>query len=222
MSILKRMRDISVATLSEMLEQADDPVKMIDRFLHEQRERMESSERLYRQAVKHADSLREQWLTAKAQREKRAQQAELAVRAGEEQLARLALSERLMYEEREQQYGELYESARQSIAEVEEQLQQMRADYHEVYSKRQYYAARMETLRLHQRMNERAGQNGSILNGRAFERLEDRLSGLEYEARTLKEVRRMTGEALYRAGTAASAALDRELEALKRKLEKEE
>ncbi|WP_166240723.1 PspA/IM30 family protein [Paenibacillus turpanensis] len=221
MSVMKRMRDISVASLNEMLEGAEDPVKMIDRFLAAQRERMEASDRLYRQAMVHAESLRSQWMAAEAQKQKREGQAELAMKAGEEALARLALSEKMMYEEREEQYRELYTNAQSSIAELEEQLRQMRVDYDEVYSKRQYYAARMESIRLQMRMNERAAY-GRGINGRVFDRLEDRLSGLEHEAKALQDVRRLTEQAMYRAGTAVGAALEREMEALKRKLEKEE
>jgi phage shock protein A len=58
MSILKRMRDISIATLNEKLDQAEDPVRLIDRFLAAQSEQIAESEKLYKQVVEHAPALR--------------------------------------------------------------------------------------------------------------------------------------------------------------------
>ncbi len=38
MGIAKRVRDITVATLNDKLERAEDPVKVIDQYLAEQKE----------------------------------------------------------------------------------------------------------------------------------------------------------------------------------------
>jgi phage shock protein A len=105
-------------------------------------------------------------------------------------------------------------------------MKQMRADYQEVAEKRSYYLARMEAARLQQRMNERAGGFGSMYNApRAFNRLEDRVSDMEMQAKTLRDVRRMGGFG-YGGGAAAgyspmNPAVDAELAALRKKLERE-
>jgi len=51
--------------------------------------------------------------------------------------------------------------------------------------------------------------------------LEDRISGMEHEAKSLREVRRMGQEFLTEAGNSVHSVIERELEQLKRKLEKE-
>jgi|GEM_PF-530185 len=222
MSLLRRVRDISVATLNELLEQSEDPVRLIDRYLNAQREQIQETETLYRQCLAHAQSLKNQYLHAEEMKEKRENQALLALKAGEEEMARLALHEKMQYEEKSGRYKLLYEQSRETIAELEEQLQQLKADYDEVADKRDYYIARLETVRLQQRMNERMnGLGGSALNGRAFTRLEDKVSDMELEARTLREIRRIGQETLYRAGQTVRTAIDRELETLRRKLEQE-
>lgn len=221
MSLLRRVRDISVATLNEMLEQAEDPVRVIDRYLAAQREQIHESEKLYRQCLAHAQSLRHQYLNAEEMKQKREQQAMIALKAGEEEMARLALHEKMQYEEKSERYKALYEQSRESIIELEEQLQQLKSDYQEVADKRGYYLARLETARLQQRMNERMSSFGPQLGSRTFSRLEDRISDLELEARTLRDVRRMSHEALFRAGDSVRQAVERELDALRRKLDQE-
>jgi phage shock protein A len=222
MSISRRVRDITLATLHDRLENAEDPVRMIDEFLRSSREQIASAEQLYRQCLKHAENMRNQYLSAAEMVERREQQAAVALKACEEGIARLALQEKLMYEEKAEQYKELYEKAKASLTELEEQLQELKTEYDEVLSKRQYYAARMESIRLQRQMNERLRALGSerVTEG-AFRRLEDRITELELEGRSLRDLRRMTKESLYQAGSAVKATLELELENLRRKLEKE-
>lgn len=217
MSLMRRMRDITVATLNEHLERSEDPVRMIDQYLAAQREQLHQSEKLYQQCVTHAASLRQQYLTALETKEKREHQAKLALKAGEEQMARIVLQEKLQAEEKSEQYRELYEQAKQSILELEEDLQQLKADYQEVVDKRSYYMARMESARLQQRLNARMG-TGQHAAPRMFGRLEDRVSDMEMQARSLRDVRRMSSESYYPAG---NPAVDAELEALRNKLKQE-
>ncbi|CAN7192184.1 PspA/IM30 family protein [Paenibacillus sp. LjRoot153] len=217
MSLFRRMRDITVATLNEHLEKSEDPVRLIDQYLAAQREQLVQSERLYQQCVSHAASLRQQYLTALETKEKREHQALLALKAGEEHMARIVLQEKLQAEEKSVQYHDLYEQAKQSILELDEELQQLKADYKEVADKRSYYLARMESARLQQRMHARSSvtQDGAP---RMFGRLEERVSDMELHARTLRDVRKMGRESYYSGG---NPAVDAEMEALRNRLKQE-
>lgn len=224
MSIMRRVRDITVATLNERLEKAEDPVRLIDQFLWSTREDIIQAEKLYQQYAGHSNHLKAQWLQAEQQKERREQQALTALKAGEEQLARIALHEKASCEERSNQYRELYEQSRQNTIDLEEQLRQMRSEYQTVYDKREYYAARMESLRLQQRMNSRYGGaygEQGVQPGAVFRRLEDRITDMEQEAKSLRDVRRMGQEFLSDAGSTVQSVIERELQQLKRKLEKE-
>ncbi|MNH90342.1 PspA/IM30 family protein [compost metagenome] len=191
---------------------------MIDQYLASQREQLQHSERLYQQCVTHAASLRQQYLTALETKEKREQQALLALKAGEEQMARLVLQEKLQAEEKSEQYRELYEQAKQSILDLDEDLRQLKADYQEISDKRGYYLARMESARLQQRLNARMSSVGQHSTPRMFGRLEERVSDMELHAKSLRDVRQMSREGLYHS---SNPAVDVELEALRKKLNQE-
>ncbi|GFN33345.1 PspA/IM30 family protein [Paenibacillus xylaniclasticus] len=220
MSIMKRVRDITVATLNEHLENAEDPVRLIDQFLWSTREEIIQCEKLYQQYAGHTNHLKAQWLQAEQLKEKREQNAMIALKAGEEHLARIALLEKQSAEERAVQYKELYEQSNQNVLELEEQLRGLRSEYQTVYDKREYYAARMESLRLQQRMNARFGTQGQEPVG-IFRRLEDRINDMELEAKSLRDIRRIGTEFLTETGQRVKSAVENELEQLKRKLEKE-
>lgn len=221
MSVMKRVRDISVATLNDKLEKSQDPVRLIDEFLYNQRQHIQETEKLVQQCAQHAASMRQQAYSAEQTAGKRAEQATLALKADEEHVARIALQDKITNEEKAAQFRQLYEQAQQSLLELEEQLNQLRSDYHEVLGKRQYFAARLESVRLRQRMNERMSAGGG-LNGSVFERLEEKISDLEWESRSLHDLRQAGREALYRAGSQTQAVLERELARLKQKLQEGE
>ncbi|EJW15056.1 PspA/family protein [Paenibacillus alvei DSM 29] len=124
-----------------------------------------------------------------------------------------------MHEDKVQQYSELYEKSKDAILELEEQLNMLKSEYQAVYDKRQYYIARMQTVRLQQQMNERFGQYGVGQVDSMFRRLEDRVSGMEWETQGIQDVRRMSGQTMGNINPERDMALKREMERLKQKLD---
>ncbi|HEY4392051.1 MAG TPA: PspA/IM30 family protein [Paenibacillus sp.] len=215
MSVFRRVRDITLANLNEWLEESQDPVRLIDQFLIETRQEIAEAEKLHYQYAGHTKQLKQQVDQAKVMRDKREEQALLALKAEEEHLAKLALQEKMLYEEKIAQYADLYEQSRQSLQDLESQLNELKTEYQVVYSKRQYYFARMETLRLQQRMNQRMNGFGAQDVPKMFNRLEDRVSDMEWEARSLRELRK-TGQDFV---SQTNSTLDDELSRLKQKLQ---
>jgi len=218
MSLMRRFRDLTVATLNDRLEHAQDPIRVIDGFLREMMEAIRETEALHRQCAAHAASVRAQYLQSDALARKREEQAMLAVRAGEDGVARAALAEKVIEEEKRDGYRTLYEQSRSTVDELENRLAELRRDYQEVYHKRQYYLARLETLRLQRRMHEKTHHYASQ-GGNWFHRLEEHITDLELEARSLMDVR---GGYPATAGGRLSLSEDKveqALEMLKRKLE---
>ncbi|WP_442602972.1 PspA/IM30 family protein [Paenibacillus sp. KN14-4R] len=221
MSIWKRMRDITVATLNERLESAEDPVRMLDHYLAGMREQLRQSERLHQQCAIHANSLRQQYLTALETKEKRESQALLALKAGEDNMARIVLHEKMQAEERCEQFKKLYEQTKESLTDMEDQLAELRSDYEEAASKRSYYMARMESARLQHRMNARMNAMGGSMP-QVYNRIDERVTDMELEARSMRDLRRMTQEGAYNPGYGQGhPELEQELENLRKKLKGE-
>ncbi|MFB5763745.1 PspA/IM30 family protein [Paenibacillus medicaginis] len=220
MSVFRRMRDITVATFNEALEQSQDPVRMIDQFLSSTRRDIAEAEKLQQQYSVHTRQMKLQMDQALSMQNKREEQALLALKAGEDHVAKLALQEKMLYEEKAQQYTELWGQSRESLRELEYQLEELRTEYQTVYSKRQYYVARMETLNLQRQMNERAGTYGGRNLPRMFDRLDNRVADIEAETYSLRELRR--SEAGYSdSRQSQGSVLDQELARLKQKLNNE-
>ncbi|MBW5449435.1 PspA/IM30 family protein [Cohnella sp. CFH 77786] len=218
MSVMKRVRDMTVATLNDRLEKSEDPVRVIDQFLWSTHQEIVQSEQLQRQYAAHTDSLLRQWKDAEQWMNKREEQALTALKAGEEQAAKLALQDKVAHEERANRYRELYEQSRQELNELEQLLQDLRSEYRSVYDRRQFYVARMESLRLQQRLNARFGP-GSDDPSSLFRKLDDRMTDIELEARSLRDLRRLGQESVLRLGTVVQETIERELQQLKQRMQ---
>ena len=75
MSVMKRVRDMTVASLNDRLEKSEDPVRVIDQFLWSTHQEITQSEGLQRQYATHTDHLHRQWKDAEQWMVKREQQA---------------------------------------------------------------------------------------------------------------------------------------------------
>lgn len=218
MSVMKRVRDMTVATLNDRLEKAEDPVRVIDQFLWSTHQEITQSELLQRQYVGHTDGLYRQWQEAASWAAKREEQALTALKAGEEHVAKIALQDKVAQDERAARYRELYEQSRSELNDLEQLLQELRAEYRTVYDRRQFYVAKMESLKLQQRLNARFGPGSGADPSQMFRKIDDRLTDIEMETRSLRDLRRAGQELALQAGAVVQETLERELAALKSKL----
>jgi len=222
MGIIRRIRDISVATLNDRLEKAEDPVKLIDQFLWSTRDDIIQAERLQQQYLMHTNQLKTQWLQAEQHIEQKEKQAMIALKAGEENIARSLLSEKTMYVDTANNYRQLYEQNNNSLLELEAQLKELRTEYQMIYDKRAYYVARMESIRLQQRLNQRMSFNNGQQPGEVMRKMETRIQDMEYETQSLRQLRQdngVYGDSLQT--NRRNEEVDLELQQLKEKLNKE-
>jgi phage shock protein A len=218
MSVVKRVRDMTVASLNDRLEKSEDPVRVIDQFLWSTHQEIVQSEGLHRQYAAHTEHLHRQWKDAEQWMVKREQQAVTALKANEENVAKLALQDKVIHEERAGRYKELYDQSRNELTDLEQLLQELRTEYRTVYDRRQFYVARMESLRLQQRLNARYGP-GNADPQQMFRKIDDRLTDIELETRSLRDLRKLGQEMVLQAGTVVQETIERELQQLKRKLQ---
>jgi phage shock protein A len=217
MSVMRRVRDLTAANLQERLNQSEDPVRVIDQFLWSTHQEITQSEGLQRQYAAHTEHLYRQWKEAEQWVSKREQQAVTALRAGEEDIARLALQDKVMQESQAENYRKLYDQSKQELADLELLLQELRSEYRSVYDRRQFYVARMESLRLQQRLSAKFSL-GSTDTSSMFRVIDDRLTDIEVETRSLRELRR-AGHETGNVDSYVQHTIEQELDSMKRRLQ---
>lgn len=107
----KRMKTVVSSELNAMLDKAEDPVKMLDQFLRDMGEDIRDAEAAIAKQIANEKMLKRKANDAQAMVDKRQEQAEKAVEAGNDDLARRALQDKKDHVETAAQLNESWERA---------------------------------------------------------------------------------------------------------------
>jgi phage shock protein A len=91
MSIFKRIRDISAAAINDMIDKAEDPVKMLNQYLRDMEDDISDAEISVAKQIAIEKKFKHQYEEAQEMVDKRGEQAVKAMESENEDLARRAL-----------------------------------------------------------------------------------------------------------------------------------
>jgi phage shock protein A len=144
MGVFKRMKRIVTADLHDAVDKMENPISLLKQYIREVEEQLEKGKQAIAQqyAVEQKYSL----LIASEQEMagKRKRQAELAVSKGEEDIARLALQEKIVSERKLSVYIQQYEIIQEKTNELAGQLESLHRQYEELKLKKNELAARYQ------------------------------------------------------------------------------
>jgi phage shock protein A len=160
--VMTRIRELAEIAWQEVAVQPMNAERELNDLLEAQRKQMEENDLLLERKIRQAAQLREQIGSAEELAARRSEQAELAMRAGEEDLARLALQERLHAEAVSGECRARYAQIQDEILVLAEELQQLRIAYAEACERRGYDAARIETAKQQRRLHAQSAAQDSL------------------------------------------------------------
>ncbi|WP_449355616.1 PspA/IM30 family protein [Virgibacillus natechei] len=184
----RRMKTVVGSELNAILDKAEDPVKMLDQFMRDMEEDIQEAEGAVAKQIANEKMLKRKANDAKVMTEKRQKQAEQAIEAENEDLARRALEDKI---ENEKQYDVLHESwtnAKNDSDEIREKLDEMKKEYNQMKLKKDSLKARAETAQTKTKMNRTMSTIGSDESRQGFERMEEKVLEYEAEAETTKDL----------------------------------
>ncbi|WP_373893068.1 PspA/IM30 family protein [Virgibacillus sp. CBA3643] len=184
----RRMKTVVGSELNAILDKAEDPVKMLDQFMRDMEEDIQEAEGAVAKQIANEKMLKRRANDAKVMTEKRQKQAEQAIEAENEDLARRALEDKI---ENEKQCDVLHESwtnAKNDSDEIREKLDEMKKEYNQMKLKKDSLKARAETAQTKTKMNRTMSTIGSDESMQGFERMEEKVLEYEAEAETTKDL----------------------------------
>lgn len=180
--MLKRMRDIVAATVNEVLDSLEDPRMMVKQYLRNvEGEIRKAKDAIIRHQVM-ADRFERHAEEAFQLAARRRMQAEQALDAGEEDLARKALSEMKHWEKRAEQYRQDADKAAEQVRELKEQLSQLEKKYQELRDRKNALLARANAAKTKKRIHTTLHRIDSESAIKGFERMEERILQMEIQA----------------------------------------
>ncbi|MBJ6360195.1 PspA/IM30 family protein [Paenibacillus sp. GCM10012307] len=223
MGILGRVKDMTKATLNEVLDKIEDPVIMLNQYVRDMEGEVQAAEVTVARQMTHEQQMKNRYESAVQNAVEAEARAEQAVIVGDEDAARKYLEEKLAYDQQTEQFYGLYEQSKAQAEQLRVELEQMKGELQALRAKRTDLASRAQAAKAKQQLAQ-GTVNHTIEGGgavRGFSRMEEKIMQLEAEA----EVSRFPGPGAFApASPAASrdplkqAQVNEQLEALKQRL----
>ncbi|SDJ65844.1 PspA/IM30 family protein [Salimicrobium halophilum] len=217
-----RVKTVVGSELNAMLDKAEDPVKMLEQFMRDMENDIRDAESAVAKQIANEKMLKRKYDDAQAMVEKRMSQAEKAIEAGDEDLARRAIEDKNNQQEQADQMKESYERAKKDSEQLRTKLDEMKKEYQEMKLKKDSLKARAESAQTRTKMNRTMSDIGSDESRQGFERMEEKVMQYEAEAETSEDLR-SDNRSLDDEFDALDKkdSVDDELAALKKKMNKE-
>ncbi|MBP1968893.1 phage shock protein A [Virgibacillus natechei] len=216
----RRIKTVVGSELNAMLDKAEDPVKMLDQFMRDMEEDIEEAEGAVAKQIANEKMLKRKANDAGALIEKRQNQAEQAVEAGNDDLARRALEDKTENEKQLEVLSESWERAKSDSGEIKEKLDEMKKEYNQMRLKKDTLKARAETAQTKAKMNRTMSNIGSDESRQGFERMEEKVLQYEAEAETTEDLSNVSRTLDEEFESLETNSVDKELAELKKKKNK--
>lgn len=218
MGIFKRLRDMTMASINDLLDKAEDPVKMLNQFLRDMEEDIVEAEAAVAKQIAIEKKFQQQYQEAEEMVQKREEQAMKALEQGNEDLARRALEDKKEHQARFDEMKRQYDLAKTSADKLRAQLTEMKDEFNKMKSKREVLVARAEAAKAQKQINQAISGFGVDNAAKGFSRMEEKVLQLEAEAQASGELsgKRSLDDELEQLDK--SGGVEDELAALKAKL----
>ena len=185
--IFSRMADIVKANINELLNRAEDPEKMIRQMILEMEEAVNKATASVGTAVANEKRLERQHMEKTDQVDAWQKKAELAVEAGEDDLARRALERRAALEQACGDLGVALEESQRTSDQLKKQLTQLKAKLDEARTRQGTLIARRRAAEARKQIAQGlAGVGDDAFS--SFERFRQRVENEEAEADAHQEI----------------------------------
>ncbi|ASN04994.1 PspA/IM30 family protein [Virgibacillus necropolis] len=217
----KRVSTVVSSELNTLLDKAEDPVKMLDQFMRDMAEDIREVEGAVAKQIANEKMLKRKADDAQAMVDKRQQQAEKALNANDEDLARRALQDKGEHDKQATLLKESWERAKKDSDMLRGKLDEMKKEYQEMKLKQDSLKARAESAKTRTKMNRTMSSVGNDDSKAGFERMEEKVMRFEAEAETSEDLSQESRSLDDEFEDLEDNSVDDELAALKKKMNKD-
>ncbi|HOJ99153.1 MAG TPA: PspA/IM30 family protein [Termitinemataceae bacterium] len=224
MGIFSRLKTLIASNVNDMINKAENPEKMLNQLIIDMNEQLIEAKKGVALAIADEKKLEREMLNQQAQAQEWEKKAMLAVRAGQDDLAKEALLRKQEHENNYVEYKKQWEAQKAAVEKLKESLKELQTKIEEAQRKKNLLIARAKRAEAQQKIQKTISNvTGNTSAFEAFDRMAQKVDQLEAEADAAKELEDLSKNASLEKRFAelekSSASADLMLEELKQKMQ---
>lgn len=188
MGIFSRIGDIFKANINDMIDRAEDPEKVVKQIILDLQKEVSQATQALGKAMASERIAKRQYDDAVKTSADWEMKAKSALNAGEVDLAKKALSNKVKADESVKQYQQMYEQISAQTAQVREQVEALKAKLEEAKSRQAMLVARSQMAKTQKSLAQSVGGLDSYSALDKFNRMEEKVTRQEAEAQAFTEM----------------------------------
>jgi phage shock protein A len=217
MGLLDRIGRLMRANVNDMVSKAEDPEKILEQAVIDMQEDLLQLRQAVAQTIATQKRTEQQYNKAINDESSWHQKAELALKKGDENLAREALTRKKTYTETAAALKTQLDTMTAQSEKLKQSLVQLESKISEAKTKKDMLKARSQAAKAQEQLQGAVGKVGNNSAMAAFERMEEKVLNQEARSQAVAELAGNDLEAKFSA-LSAGAGVDDELEAMKLQL----
>ncbi|MFK7695616.1 PspA/IM30 family protein [Paenibacillus sp. HJGM_3] len=189
MGIFKRLRDMTMASINDLLDKAEDPVKMLNQFLRDMEEDILEAEAAVAKQIAIEKKFKQQVEELEELVARREEQALKALEQNNEDLARRALQDKKEQQAKLDDFKSQHTVAKTNADRLRSQLDEMKDEFGKMKNKKDTLVARAEAAKAQKHINQAMSGFGTDNAAKGFDRMTEKVLQMEAEAQASDELR---------------------------------
>lgn len=221
MGFFGRLATLLKSNLNDLINSAEDPEKMLEQVLRDMAEQLIEAKKQVAVAIADEKKLAKQAAREKGNADEWEKKAMLAVRAGDDELAKQALARRKEHGELAEAYNGQWQKQKASVDQLKLALRALNSKIEEAKRKKEVLIARKRRAEAMQSIQNTMSGLQDTSAFETFDRMSDKIDQMEAHAEATAEMNEESSGDVLRhqfATLEASAGADADLEDLKRKM----
>lgn len=218
MAIFQRVGDLVKANINDLLDRAENPEKMVKQIIIDMEKELQNCTNALGQAMGSQRQIGKQLEAAKNESASWENKAKIALKAGNQDLAKQALQKKVAADSQVTQYQAMYDQCTAQVDTIRKQVEALKTKLDEARSRQSMLIARSKMADAQKNMAKTLGNMDSSSAFNKLDKMEEKISNKEAQAEAFSDLAGTSNEPDPFAQLESDSNVDAEMERLMKEM----